>query len=149
MVERVGVVVLVVRVGVGVRHRAGRLVRQGVPVRCPVSVSPVRAEGPGLVRRPGVRQGERRREVPGGGGVPAGHTQLPSSPGLAATPSLHYCLWVSGSVCGSLSVSDLRSHITQVCSLSLPATDWSGPAARPPGGERERANTDTVSSQYQ
>ena len=89
MVERVGVVVLVVGVRVRVRHRAGRLVRQSVSVRCPVSVSPVRAQSPGLVRRPGVRQGERWREVPGGRGVTTGDTELSSSPGLATTTSLH------------------------------------------------------------
>ena len=49
MIERIGVVVLVVRVRVGVRDRAGWLVRQTVSVRCSVSVSPVRAEGPGLL----------------------------------------------------------------------------------------------------
>ena len=76
MVERVRVVVLVVRVGVGVRHRAGGLVRQRVSVGGSVSLSPVRAQGPGLVRGPGVRQGEGLRQVSG-------------SPGLATTTSLH------------------------------------------------------------
>ena len=101
MVERIGVVVLVIRVGVGVRHRAGRLVWESVPVGGPVSVSPVRTECPGLVRRSGVRQGERRREVPGGRGVTAGHTQLPSTPGVATTPSLHV---VSVSLCDTVTL---------------------------------------------
>ena len=89
MVERIRVVVLVVRVRVGVRHRAGRLVRQRVSVGSSVSVSPVRAQGPGLVRRPGVRQGERLGEVPGGRGVTAGDAELSCSSGLATTTSLH------------------------------------------------------------
>ena len=90
MVERVGVVVLVVRVGVGVRHRAGRLVRQRVPVGGPVSVPPVWTEGPGLVRGPGIRQGQRLGQVPGGGGVATRQAQFACSPRLATTTSLHW-----------------------------------------------------------
>ena len=90
VVQRIRVVVLVVGVRVGVRDGAGRLVRQRVPVGGPVSVPPVWTEGPGLVRGPGVRQGQRLGQVPGGGGVATRQAQFACSPRLATTTSLHW-----------------------------------------------------------
>ena len=137
VVQRIRVVVLVVGVRVRVRDGAGRLVRQRVPVGGPISVPPVWTEGPGLVRGPGVRQGQRLGQVPGGGGVATRQAQFACSPRLATTTSLH---WFNVRSHTSL---DWRFDITQHSALLSSALSHcpplTGPACRPAtGGERER-----------